>query len=681
MDRRVNPFSELYLTETIPSSQFIRIFSPTLVNSAEALFLPGNVVLQGVQGSGKTMLLELLSPDLRIAYAEANESFPLKRGHSRFIGCGVNLTRSRAVDFGQRPINLGSVGETEQLALYFGDFVNYLIVADLLRSVRLYSKALDGQIATELGMAVEENRMDSASEQIAASGSWFGYTAGVRSASELEHRLAERIQTYRAFFNFNLAELPRDLQNSKTAIGAPIADAVKVLKKRGIIPEDVHIFVQIDQYEELSKLEGKQSRRAAVYRSIINKALASRDPHISYRIGTRTYAFREENLEVFGTTARLERDRNYKLIDLDKILRRKENASTWIFPKFAEDVFVKRLRFAGYSTNESSVLERVFGNGLSAEDRARTYCGKSPDRAIRIDENWPEGWKQFLKTLVTTNPLSARLAEAWARQKRNQKVVDDMPTEPYPWEGGKSGEKQYWRKERVQTALMQIAGRCAQRIIWAGRDDILGLSGGNILVFLSICQHIWGAWLRTSDDHKRDDNVPPEISDAIQAIGIHEASTHAFEKLREEPEGDKRQRFASYLGNLLEKRLFEDTALSYPGHNGFSLTMEELELDKSVRDFLNDAVDYGALFDALHTTKEKNRKPRKKWYLNPVLSPHFKIPHIHTKEPLYASLTDVRGWIDSAVHKGLTFPDGQTSKQPSTSHAQQSLVFSENERS
>ncbi len=681
MDRRVNPFSELYLTETIPSSQFVRIFSSALVNSAEALFLPGNVVLQGVQGSGKSMLLELLSPDLRIAYAEANESFPLKRGYSRFIGCGINLTRSRTVDFGQRPITFGDIGEAEQLALYFGDFVNYWIVADFLKSVRLYANALNGQIANELGMLVTGNQLDLAAERLAASDSWFGYTAGIRTVSAFESKLAERIRTYFAFFNFNLAELPGDIQSSKTAIGEPIADTVKVLKKCGIIPEDVHIFVRIDQYEELSKLEGKSGLRAATYRSVINKALASRNPHISYRIGTRTYAFREENLEVFGTTARLERDRNYKLIDLDKILRRKENAKTWIFPKFAEDVFVKRLRFSGYDPGGPPALERVFGKGASPEERARRYCGKAPDRAIRADESWPNEWKQFLRNLSAINPLSARLAEAWARQKHKQKIVSEVPAEPYPWEGGKGGEKQYWRKERIQTALMQIAGRCAQRIIWAGREDILGLSGGNILVFLSICQHIWSAWLRTSDDHKRDDNVPPEISESLQAIGIHEASTHAFEKVREEPEGDKRQRFVSYLGNLLERKLFEDSALSYPGHNGFSLTMEELELDKAVRDFLNDAVDYGALFDAPHTTKEKNRKPRKKWYLNPVLSPHFKIPHVHTKEPLYASLADVRSWIESAVEKGLSLPNGLESKQAHTSQAQQSLAFSENERS
>ena len=68
MDRRINPFNELYVTETIRSDQFVKIFSPVIVKNVEALFLPGNIVLQGVQGSGKSMLLALLKPEVRLAY-------------------------------------------------------------------------------------------------------------------------------------------------------------------------------------------------------------------------------------------------------------------------------------------------------------------------------------------------------------------------------------------------------------------------------------------------------------------------------------------------------------------------------------------------------------------------------------------------------------------------------------
>ena len=56
----INPFFELYVGDRLSSSEFVNIFSPFLVEHAEALFLPGNVVVKGVQGSGKSMLLKLV---------------------------------------------------------------------------------------------------------------------------------------------------------------------------------------------------------------------------------------------------------------------------------------------------------------------------------------------------------------------------------------------------------------------------------------------------------------------------------------------------------------------------------------------------------------------------------------------------------------------------------------------
>ena len=79
--------------------------------------------------------------------------------------------------------------------------------------------------------------------------------------------------------------------------------------------------------------------------------------------------------------------------------------------------------------------------------------------------------------------------------------------------------------------------------------------------------------------------------------------------------------------------------MSYPGGNGISLDVSELELKKSPNietwHFLSDAVGYGDLVVAEHTTKNKTSETRRKFYLNPILSPTFQLPAAHTKEPLY----------------------------------------------
>lgn len=115
--------------------------------------------------------------------------------------------------------------------------------------------------------------------------------------------------------------------------------------------------------------------------------------------------------------------------------------------------------------------------------------------------------------------------------------------------------------------------------------------------------------------------------------------TEQFGKSRE------RQQFVNRLGTLFREHLLEDKAMSYPGNNGFSLQQADLDRDQWLMRFLNDAVDYGDLFDAPHTTKLKNRKQRRKWYLNPILSPHFQIPETHVKEPMYVTLQTVKTWL------------------------------------
>ena len=85
--------------------------------------------------------------------------------------------------------------------------------------------------------------------------------------------------------------------------------------------------------------------------------------------------------------------------------------------------------------------------------------------------------------------------------------------------------------------------------------------------------------------------------------------------------------------------------MSYPGRNGFSLTNESLEADGEVSRFLGDAVDYGDLFEAPHTTKHKDARQRQKWYLSPILSPYFRLPESHVKEPMYVDIATVRGWL------------------------------------
>jgi hypothetical protein len=642
MERIVNPFAESTTTEHIAPEDFVRIFSPSILENAEALFLHGNVVLKGTPGSGKSMLLALLKPETRMAYCRDNRPFPVSFPHNKFISAGINLTRVGTQDFGNRlatEADQSQGNSKNDLALFFADFFNYYLVFDLLRNILKFKDEEFRPIRTEIGLTVNDELLNKAALSIASDPTWFGYLNNVDSFDGLIKRIEQRLVQYRSYFNFNVDNLPVDIQETKTAVGEPIAVVANILRQERVIAEDTYVFIRVDQVEELYHLESHYGL-GSTYRQIINKALAMRDRRISYRLGTRGYAWDEESL-VYGTGSKLEQERDYTVIEIDNILRRAENRKVWRFPELAADIFRRRLESAGYRLAQGekplALLKRVFGVGLPREELAIIYAGSSPDRVLDLDPEWPEAWQDFLKSLAHENPLSAKLGEAWARQRGKQGIVHSPPPiDQLPWD-----QKKWWKKERQELALTLIASRAGQRIIWSGVDDILELSGGNALVFITICRQIWQALLR-SDRAESFDSRLPTIDWTTQAIGVYDASKSWAERVIPRGfNGDTRARVINRLGTWFAKSLSNDKAMSNPGNNGISVTLEDLYNSSDVRKILFLCSDFGDIVAAPHTTKLSDKKPRMKWYLAPILSPYFRIPHIHTKEPIYTTCNEI----------------------------------------
>ena len=167
------------------------------------------------------------------------------------------------------------------------------------------------------------------------------------------------------------------------------------------------------------------------------------------------------------------------------------------------------------------------------------------------------------------------------------------------------------------------------------------------MVFLHLCHAVWDRFLKEESfkpeadrlDLLKGKNIPADT----QAVAIQTASREWHDKLGEQPGGDVRRRFIDHLGRRFREQLRDDVRMSYPGANGFSLSKGELEADqhRALWRFLCDAVGYGDLVATDHTTKNKRGEARIKFYLNPVLSPVFQIPAVHTKEPLYWKIEDV----------------------------------------
>ncbi len=638
--KTVNPFHELYQGESISSAEFVRIFSPDLVDLAAPLFMPGNVVLAGVQGSGKSMLFKLLRPEIRQEYARAAIEFPIPSEMRRFIGAGINLNTSEATHFGLR----SEPADQLQRGLLFGDFFNCAIVIDLLETVRKLA-AGEPSVCAELGISLDAKRSGILAQMVAKDPAWQGALFGVASLEDIQQRLRARLMHYVSFMHGNVDSLATEITSTKTAVGLPIAATANALKLAGIVPDDVNIFVHVDQYEEIGTIRLRSDEPD--FQSVVNRALNLRDRAVSYRIGTRAYAW-HENATIFGTTAKLEQDRAYKFVDLDEKLRRHEDRSTYVFPKFAKNVFGRRLRAARIADEEDDgqLIQEVFGRSRSAEEKARSYVGTRPERAVKIPKDWPKPVKERLAAIAIEEPLAGRLAESWLRQNGPAAIYATPP----PWR-----ENEWWRKERIELALAQIASATQQRQLWSGVDDIIDIADGNILAFLAICQKIWD--LAAQMDGRRDQIPRFPVSGNVQSVGILNASEDWFEKIRQEfGNSDDRFKLVRFLGQRFSRDMLDDRKMSNPGHNSFSVANADLERYPQVRRLLIEASAFGNLAMLSHTTKERDRAPRTKFYVSKIYCPSLRLPFNRIKEPVYVKASEVEGWMMEA---GILKHDGR----------------------
>jgi hypothetical protein len=95
----------------------------------------------------------------------------------------------------------------------------------------------------------------------------------------------------------------------------------------------------------------------------------------------------------------------------------------------------------------------------------------------------------------------------------------------------------------------------------------------------------------------------------------------------------------------LNYEMMQDLSMAYPGGNGISIAQTEFsaETEKVIdlRDFILEAVSYGALIMIEHSSKSKLGGKRIKLYLNPILCPRFQLPEARTKEPYYWKIEEL----------------------------------------
>lgn len=635
----LNPFHTLYMSEKVTPREFVSLFSPRLVADMGALYQPGNIVLRGMQGSGKTMLLDLLKPEVRVAYHKSGIDFPVPQG-TPFVGCGINLITSRAYEFGKRA-HRGLGGDHIDTSLLFADFVNYWLVIDLLRGLETLCAGGE-DLASSIGLGCDAPMLDAAASELGKRDCWFGYLDGVSSHQQLIARITERLTSVRSWVNRNVAELDPRVERTKTSPDEPLSEFVRVYREQGVIGPNVEVFAQIDQYEELHYLKRGIPGAEAVgeaMQAAVHTAMGSRDSCVSYRVGARRFAWPSRPTRL-ASDGPLELKRDYDDLDLDETLRESES----YFAKFAQDIFRRRVEFVNgdlAGVTGAELIGRAFGKSPTKRKKALAYVGPTfRPRAPKAGEFTPE-ISTALAEISKSNPLNGILATAWARSRRpGQLNVARLSEEK--WLG-------YWQRDRLDQASLQLAAMATQRMRWYGDKDILRLSSANPLAFVTLCKELFASAERNGRsvaDVLRTASEP--LSSQHQTAAVYEASEVWFSKIEQSEGGRERQAACARIGEWARDSLRSDLELVRPGHTGFSIDELDLHSEPELARWLREAVDHAALLQFRHTSK--NGPARFKYYLVPLLCPRFQIPSTRRKEPKYVSADLTIRWLVQLEH-------------------------------
>lgn len=704
-----NPFTEAYVTHTVSDEHFVRFFSPVLVKSAGALLQPGNVVIKGTQGSGKSMLLRLLDPEIRIAYFKvdpeersADTSYPISQAFRNFISTRVDLNKSGLLDIASTLPNDPSLDDIEDLAKSFADLFNYWLLRGLLNCIDEICKTPD-----PFHGLIEADQREAFAADLVKHDCWFDALATVTGWESLKQVVKERVVAYRAWANGN-RELPDVIRSSRTMIGEPLARASEQLKQSSVISSTTNVFATIDQIEALWMQSPGKRELGQRLRSELHEVLGKRDDRVSYRIGARRYDWGKGGSLAMRDGRQLEEGRDFEVLDIDVLLRRGENAKNWTFGVLAKDVFQRRVQTMFPDPMELPKNlhkpEQFFGPSPSPQQVVAKAI-KNPDfnKLIKLDPDWPEAWKVEIKRVYhrelpgvpqpppegyPVDPLNALLLTAWGLQTGGKGKAPDrmnrVRLEPpkadnqAPW----NRAKVYWRKERYPQAVLQLISRHQQKMLWWGEQKVLSLCGSNILRYITICRVTWDYWQRLTDGSPlpMGERRSIVLTD-IQSRAIMEASRKVHEALKRQPgkpAGDVRSRFLDEVAAWLRTGLLDDKAMSNPGQNGFSLRVSDLVSNEGLRQLIEEAVGWGDLYEMEHTSKIKSERasePRKKYYINPALSPFYELPEAHTKEPVYATAENI---LKLAISAGA-LPQYSKSASDSVSgkNPNQLLLFSE----
>jgi len=614
----INPFYYAYISEQVKNpEEFFHFFSFNIFQKGTfRISTPMNHFILGAQGFGKTMFLRFFYYKNQ-SYIHNNGSLSNfynknfgDRLPKKFAGIYYTASLGPYTKFSGRGIS------SEKWASFYGHYLNLVIFEEMLRLL-FYCTTDEGKNwGKAMGINSEENKITKAIEKILKSGDLYNELfcdcEKSNNCHDFHKSLIDSISTCHRIVSKQEVNKD-DIPAYQIEPGRLLIDFIKILRDDEVLDGDTRLFILFDEYQELG-LVTENSLLPRVINTAIKTTARTPISLIEYKIGTRRYGLKE--YRILGSETKIERDREYDLIDLENAFL--ETGGFEEYRKFIKDITAKRLESSNYNINYS--FSDLFSTPSRKDDsNLNEFFDWLKQKAKEHYKYNFENLEKEYKDVFNHPPPDGifnrivsmmLLLKAIKKYEKAEIEKDDIKKDVE-----KNRTEEGWRKEATEVYSFTRANiNPMSGKKYFGYDTLIRMSYPVVLNYLRLCKKLFELVDENFEDVRRK-----HLSKEKQSMCVKIVAEEMFDEIATKtPSGSKLQLVLSRLGIL-----FRGLHKLIPAWLIISCEIDKDEYDKSdIKDLISEAIDYSLL----HKEEKVDKKHSKVIIsFNKMLCPCFNL--------------------------------------------------------
>ena len=566
------------------------------LNESELFLSKTPIIIEGIRGSGKTMILKYLSYKVQREFIQ-DKSVVGKLNYLRQRSFGTYFRYKE--DFCNLFSNLRCTYELKERI--FKQFFELFILREMVDNI---NDIYDGRAPKEV--------VDAISSVI---------NVKTKTLKEIDEEINHLIKNLDITINkSNYTGGWEDEIIPMLESDNLINTLVKTLTNTVSDWNNILFSVILDEYENLDELQ-----------PFVNTLLKQVDEscNLTYRLGMRPAGMEKNNTTRVGSE-KLQVDRDY-------ILRRLVFKSTTDYKKFAIEVSYKRLcSIDVFSQNNLVDICKLLGNSEDIDAEANEVA-KGKKHFALIEKTVPEDEFEKAKELLSNDE---KLLEMYnillvSRGRMPYETVSKICSEYVKLRSEKKlieakGEVRKYKfgySDKYRLALLFLLRAIYGEKKWYySFNTFLYLSSGSINDFISLCRNTFKYLNSDMLDELVDGR---KISVAIQSYGARDTAEDQLNKVAQSNHhGSEMYSFVDNLGGVFEE-YHRDMEVKYPETNQFAFTNENLIRNDPVWSvYLIELINSGAILRKQNRQRKSLGQPRGNIYqINRIFAPIYQFSY------------------------------------------------------